>query len=85
MAKGTVSLVFGCIAFDLVIVSTLLLEVLAFRFIGIIPSIVAIILGVLGVIKDIDAARNIAIAGLVLGIISYVIVLIEIGEASPFW
>lgn len=83
MAKGTISLVFGCIAFDVAIVA-LVLEG-PFRFIGMILPIVAIIAGVLGVIKDMDVARNIAIAGLVLGIISYVIILIEVGEAGRFW
>lgn len=84
MAKGTVSLVFGCIAFDLVIVFSLMVEVLALRYIGMIPSIVAIIVGVLGVVKDIGVPRNIAIAGLALGIISYVILLIGIGETALF-
>ena len=85
MGKGTASLILGMIGFLLAV------PVIVNRFIIIgvpitvlITSIVAIIIGVIGVIAEMEIERYLSIAGLVLGTIAFIIGLIVFG-LRLFW
>lgn len=80
MGKGTVSLIFGLIGFLLAVP----LIVGGFFIYGvpiviIITSIVAIIIGVIGVIFETEIEQYLSIAGLVLGTLGFIFGIIVIG------
>lgn len=82
MGKGTVSIIFGMIGFLLAVpalISVNELSITGMPITVLITSMVAIIVGVIGVIFDMKIERYLSIAGLVLGTTGFIIGFIVIG------